>query len=480
MNLKENPFYVLNLSTLAGKAEILDRVEELVFDEDEEKLQTASHDLLNSRERMDWEIRWFPYLSKLYSEKVANILREGDIPSFTIKDGALFCTSKKQNFAIEWGIQSDESTLAIRNAAAKFAIINSSIFELENSSCLNKKRAELVNRIVARLSQFEIGSIYDFINYARKNYSKLPDVSREDVLSAFKEYANEVISRVAKVIGNAILDPFFAELFITGSYEYRYGDFADIYAGAIDSTVKRIEQYVISMMEIVKKWQNATNLNTTELTRNIKELMVAFKEYAITAVWFINYSQATKQEYELVIALCRSFAISISNNYGRHKESQAIIELLVDKCPKDYSQTAEKLTQDLKTITGIVAQESLSDFSVNLHNDMSVHECEVAKQWASKCESEEKNGCYIATCVYGSYDCSEVWILRRFRDFFLRKSFLGRLFIRFYYFVSPKIVELFGEKSLFKRINKGILDRFVQDLKSKGYEDSPYDDSGAE
>ena len=28
----------------------------------------------------------------------------------------------------------------------------------------------------------------------------------------------------------------------------------------------------------------------------------------------------------------------------------------------------------------------------------------------------KNNGCYVATCVYGSYDCPEVWVLRRFRD----------------------------------------------------------------
>ena len=40
------------------------------------------------------------------------------------------------------------------------------------------------------------------------------------------------------------------------------------------------------------------------------------------------------------------------------------------------------------------------------------------------------DGCYIATAVYGSYDCPEVWTLRRFRDEVLRESVLGRLFIR--------------------------------------------------
>ena len=29
---------------------------------------------------------------------------------------------------------------------------------------------------------------------------------------------------------------------------------------------------------------------------------------------------------------------------------------------------------------------------------------------------QNSGGCYVATCVYGSYDCPQVWTLRRFRD----------------------------------------------------------------
>lgn len=85
-------------------------------------------------------------------------------------------------------------------------------------------------------------------------------------------------------------------------------------------------------------------------------------------------------------------------------------------------------------------------------------------------------GCYVATCVYGSYDCTQVWVLRRFRDQCLKKAFLGRLFIRFYYFVSPKLVSVFGETVWFHKVNKKVLDRFVDILKNKGYSDSPYND----
>ena len=60
-----------------------------------------------------------------------------------------------------------------------------------------------------------------------------------------------------------------------------------------------------------------------------------------------------------------------------------------------------------------------------------------------------RKGCYIATCVYGSYDCAEVWTLRRYRDNKLQKSIFGRFFIKIYYFISPVLVKYFGTKQWF-------------------------------
>lgn len=85
-------------------------------------------------------------------------------------------------------------------------------------------------------------------------------------------------------------------------------------------------------------------------------------------------------------------------------------------------------------------------------------------------------GCYIATAVYGSYDCPEVWILRRFRDYSIAKSVCGRLFIKLYYTVSPVLVKLFGNTMWFQRFWKEKLDKIVQELKERGYQDTPYCD----
>ena len=88
----------------------------------------------------------------------------------------------------------------------------------------------------------------------------------------------------------------------------------------------------------------------------------------------------------------------------------------------------------------------------------------------------KKGGCYIATCVYGSYDCPEVWTLRRFRDDYLSSMWFGKLFIKFYYLVSPHIVKRFGNNNYFKNTLKPCLDKLVTKLHNNGYRNTPYKD----
>jgi len=86
------------------------------------------------------------------------------------------------------------------------------------------------------------------------------------------------------------------------------------------------------------------------------------------------------------------------------------------------------------------------------------------------------NGCYLATCAYGSYDCPEVWVLRRFRDSFLKSFPLGRWFIRVYYATSPLLVSFLGQNRVFKHSIKALLTPLIVFLKWKGYSQSPYND----
>lgn len=78
---------------------------------------------------------------------------------------------------------------------------------------------------------------------------------------------------------------------------------------------------------------------------------------------------------------------------------------------------------------------------------------------------KRSEGCYIATMAYGDYDHPQVKILRRFRDEVLLKSNGGRLFVKFYYWVSPKMVTILSGHDTINLYIRRILDRVVDIVK---------------
>lgn len=76
-------------------------------------------------------------------------------------------------------------------------------------------------------------------------------------------------------------------------------------------------------------------------------------------------------------------------------------------------------------------------------------------------QASQKEGCYIATAVYGNYDAPEVLILRTFRDTVLKRTKLGRLFIKIYYAISPQLACKLKNYPCMNNKVKLILDRVV-------------------
>ncbi len=124
-------------------------------------------------------------------------------------------------------------------------------------------------------------------------------------------------------------------------------------------------------------------------------------------------------------------------------------------------------------LTNEAKQECLNNIMTYHQKVKEIDPSYVIPQITQKAKS---NGCYVATAIYGSYDCPEVWTLRRYRDNQLAKTCYGRLFIHTYYAISPTIVKWFGNTEWFKKMWKGKLDKMVSDLQSKGIESTPYED----
>jgi len=60
-------------------------------------------------------------------------------------------------------------------------------------------------------------------------------------------------------------------------------------------------------------------------------------------------------------------------------------------------------------------------------------------------------GCFIATAAFGSYQAPEVILLQKFRDRILLTNEPGRLFVEFYYQVSPPIADFIGHDDSLRR-----------------------------
>lgn len=151
----------------------------------------------------------------------------------------------------------------------------------------------------------------------------------------------------------------------------------------------------------------------------------------------------------------------------RYKNMITLTSSLVNSCSWTYSNSAYvreySLTQEAK--------------NKNIDNIMKWHEKikEIDPNYVIP-QRPTAGGCYVATAVYGSYDCPQVWILRRYRDYTLAETWYGRAFIYTYYAISPTLVKCFGHTEWFKKMWKGKLDRMVDNLKAEGVEDTPYED----
>lgn len=162
-------------------------------------------------------------------------------------------------------------------------------------------------------------------------------------------------------------------------------------------------------------------------------------------------------------------------NYICNNNTNALWFVCNDEIDDSNLKSGKKIAKLLLDSGSNVNVKSKS--GVDLYNKYTNKEiAKMIKEKYPEIEKGSSSGCYVATAVYGSYDCPQVWTLRRYRDYTLAETWYGRAFIRAYYAISPTLVKWFGKTTWFKKMWKGKLDRMVADLQEKGFESTPYDD----
>lgn len=201
----------------------------------------------------------------------------------------------------------------------------------------------------------------------------------------------------------------------------------------------------------------------------------------------INEEENKKEIYEEVynesLSLCTMFIQNYSDRASRYsdpttamesitsgQDSIAYAEIRLGDCYYTYAEDEAKAIGFYKLVISSNNKKYRETAIERIKNIDPNYETPV------KQSSGSRGGCYVATCVYGSYDCPEVWTLRRYRDDNLASTWYGRAFIKIYYAISPTLVRWFGKTKWFKKIWKGKLDRMVAKLQKEGVESTPYND----
>ena len=249
----------------------------------------------------------------------------------------------------------------------------------------------------------------------------------------------------------------------------------------IEAAANNVSNCLNSVLSLVK--DNVPETDQLDIVKEIANQCVIISTLFITAANNTYYDISSDIQYKFSHDRDERLRASLTmlENCGNQIESvfdgnatiqeQAVIpwEAFIELC-KDNNWSDE-----WERRAGEKIAKYDSDYYASFKKRMDAIDAK-RREAAERFSQKQNSGCYVATAVYGSYDCPEVWTLRRYRDDTLAETWYGRAFIHTYYAISPTLVKWFGASDWFKNMWKPKLDNMVKKLWEQGVEDTPYND----
>lgn len=195
---------------------------------------------------------------------------------------------------------------------------------------------------------------------------------------------------------------------------------------------------------------------------NIKSVYGAFDDFYLSLC-----TRIASDAQGMCVSEINKIQDTISSTYDQVTKI-ATMMLLKQKVNEAWDVTTTIGGMDLKSDFRLrynTNRSSLSSLKSQLINVTPINNYNRPTATYSKPKSSNNSGCYIATMAYGSYNHPQVLILREFRDEVLQKTSFGRMFIKYYYHYSPKLVEQLKDKKQVNYIFRRLLNLFISLIK---------------
>lgn len=223
-----------------------------------------------------------------------------------------------------------------------------------------------------------------------------------------------------------------------------------------EELTRRVSKGVKLRMEAQAREQNRAVLwkSRVGLVKQARQLMHQ-KAYSEAAVSYEKYLRIVEIVFQKKMG---ELSPDVFNNSKRSKEVTVITSVywdllrIYDMSPRygdRQKRTANKLAEFIKysTIFPDIIKRAEA-FSRSAKNP------EIIRQFL-RASGGLRGACFVATAVFDDAHCSEVILLRRYRDEVLRQSPFGRRFIYYYYRLSPPLANFVKASPRLKKCLRG-------------------------
>jgi len=112
-----------------------------------------------------------------------------------------------------------------------------------------------------------------------------------------------------------------------------------------------------------------------------------------------------------------------------------------------------------------VQSKMINNGSLVKEENASINILEDNREIVASLKEKKKSGCYIATAVYNDSNAPQVILLHQYRDQVLLNTVTGRMFVKFYYRVSPSIAIWLNNKNRINAIIRNWLDIYIRKIR---------------
>lgn len=277
--------------------------------------------------------------------------------------------------------------------------------------------------------------------------------------------------KASKLMFNGVYDSSTAIVKINALYENKsFDSFSD---KLNDEKIKGLIDFLQSKIsDINSNFKSADDIDKIidevyEFVRTIHVDAIQKKNalliFSIFVAKYLNFLAVAMPDHALL--MCQKVVEKIDFNMLKGS-----LDMMMDRFIQFMSESSEKIKNSLVKLETSSEGESIFKLDENLFQlkvQESIGVINTFKNNSPYSSSTPKEGCYIATMTYGDYNSPQVIILRKFRDNYLKKYFLGKVFISLYYLLSPKMVSMSKNNKYFIKLSRNSLDFFINKFLSK-------------